>query len=267
MRGRRLLLLLIGLPLYTAALMFVSTVAVFGLIDPMDLWTNPAGVFDPPLLADPSWWSWCGGPALILVATQAVFVLPQVRVDLRPSARRKSVVASLVVAAMVAAGLTVALACAVLELADVWDAHTEGSGAWELSERVWGWPVTLPVFVTSWVIWSGALLLFTRKRRHPGLLGRLVALLLAGTVVEVLAVIPIDVMVRRRTDCYCMTGTFHSLLISVWAAMWLAGPGVLILYVRRRRRRAAVRCIRCGYEKGPSPGPECTECGHSWRPG
>lgn len=255
MRSRRLILLLIGLPLYTAAIMFVSTVAVLGLFDPMNLWNNPAGVFDPPLLADPSWWSWCGGPALILVATQAVFVLPQVRVELRPSARRKSVVASLVVAAMVAAGLTVALACAVLELADVWDAH-------------WGWPpVLLPVFVTSWVIWSGALLLFTRKRRHPGLLGRLVALLLAGTVVEVLAVIPIDVMVRRRTDCYCATGTFYSLLISVWAAMWLAGPGVLILFLRRRRRRAAVRCVRCGYEKGPSPGPECPECGHSWRPG
>ncbi len=41
MRGRRLLLLLIGLPLYTAALMFVSTVTVFGLVNPMDLWNNP----------------------------------------------------------------------------------------------------------------------------------------------------------------------------------------------------------------------------------
>lgn len=98
MRSRRLILLLIGLPLYTAALMVVATVAVLGLIDPMDLWNNPAGVFDPSLLADPSWWSWCGGPVMILVASQAVFVIPQVRVDLRPSARRKSVVASLVVA-------------------------------------------------------------------------------------------------------------------------------------------------------------------------
>ena len=81
---------------------------------------------------------------------------------------------------------------------------------------------------------------------------------------RVLAVIPIDIMVRRRTDCYCATGTFYSLVITILAAIWLGGPGVAILYLRRRRRLANVSCVRCGYPKGPSPSPLCPECGYEW---
>jgi hypothetical protein len=89
--------------------------------------------------------------------------------------------------------------------------------------------------------------------------------LLAGTVVETVVVLPVDIMMRRRTECYCSTGTFYSLCLSAWALLWLCGPGAfLALTSRRRRAWAAEHCARCGYAKGPSPGERCSECGMEW---
>lgn len=255
-RRRRMLLLGVGLPLYAATLAFVATIAVALLSNPGEILQIIGELFDEPLLLDDLWWAWCGAPALVITATQIVFVVPLVRPKLATKARGRSMRAAVIMAAGVAAVLTAGLFCGLLELLDLWHDRFD--------QAPWAWPVLLAVIVTGWVIWSVALLMLTRNSRHPGVLEKLVIWLLAGTVVEILAVIPVDVLVRRRTDCYCATGTFHSLLIAVLAALWLAGPGAVILWSRRRRRRAARECLHCGYTKGPSPGPTCPECGHVW---
>lgn len=255
-RHRRLVLILVGLPLYAAALMFLSTVAVTLLIDPKEL--GGLIVDFPAAPFEPLWWLYCGGPALLVVASQALFVVPIVRLRIETQPSGRSLLFSLIVGAMVAGALTLGLVCGLLELLDVWEE------AINESEAYWGWTMTLPIFATGWLFWSAVLLVFTRRRPGRGLPERLVALLLAGTLIEALAMIPIDVMVRRRTNCYCATGTFHGLLIAAFATMWLTGPGIAILYMRHRRRQAVHRCDRCGYAKGPSPGPACPECHFAW---
>ncbi len=257
---QRILVLAVGLPLYAVVLTVVTTFAIAALVDPSDALDTGWEMLSEPAVDEPAWWAWCVVPVLLLVGTQALFVVPLFKVDLQPARRSRSVLVGLVMAAVVAAALTVGLACGFLELLNLWEGRIEHL----LAQRAWGWPITLPLFVTSWILWSAVFVVFTRKKRHAGLLGRLVTILLAGTVVEALAVIPIDIMVRRRTDCYCATGTFYALLIATLAAMWLSGPGVAILYLRRRRRMAAVSCVHCGYPKGPSPGPLCPECGYAW---
>ena len=254
-RQRRWMLIAVGLPLYTVALMLIVTVTAALLLDPARALELPLDGFDP---SEPLWWSWVGAPVLLIVASQAVFVIPLVRMPIQAQPSGRSVVASVVAASTVAAALGIGVLCGLLELFDFWSRFTHDADAY------WAWPVTLPVFLVSWVFWSGLLLAFTRRKRDRSLPGRLAAWLLAGTVVEILATLPIDVMVRRRTDCYCATGTFHALLIATFASMWLAGPGVVILYMRRRRRLAAHRCDRCGYTKGPAPSPTCPECGYEW---
>ena len=62
-RRSRLLLLLAGLPLYTALLMFVATLTVSALIDPTEIGNVMRELFDRELGEYPLWWSWCGGPA------------------------------------------------------------------------------------------------------------------------------------------------------------------------------------------------------------
>ncbi len=250
----RWMLLAVGVPVYTALLMVVASLAAALIFDPTEVGAFLRDVvFEPEYWLEPLWWTWCGGPVLVIVATQALFVIPMVRLRIEPAERGRSILAAVAAGALIGAMLTAGLLAAMLELFGSWpeDVH-------------WGWSVTLPALAASWLFWTLVFWAFTKRRRDPGALSRIAALLLAGTVVELLAVIPVDVMVRRRTDCYCATGTFHALLIAAFAAMWLAGPGAAVLYLRRRRRMAATRCARCGYRKGPAPGPACPECGYAW---
>jgi hypothetical protein len=97
------------------------------------------------------------------------------------------------------------------------------------------------------------------------MLGRLSAWLLAGTLIELLVVLPMDIMVRRRTSCYCWSGSYYALCTAAIATLWLAGPGVVIaLRSRRRRLWSETHCEACGYEKGPRPAEACPECGAAW---
>jgi len=127
------------------------------------------------------------------------------------------------------------------------------------------WLVLLVVFTGSWVSWSFILLVFTREMWADRLLGRIVHVLLAGTIIEFIVILPIDMMVRRRTDCYCATGTFLSICFAGTALLWLAGPGAWIAITSRRHRAVRERyCERCGHANGPTPGEHCPECGCTW---
>jgi len=129
----------------------------------------------------------------------------------------------------------------------------------------WVWPGLVLVVIGTWIGWTVMLLVFARELWTDTLVGRAALLLFGGTVVELLIVLPIDVMVRRRTDCYCAAGTFWSLVMSAVAIMWLTGPGIVLTLTRSRRRLARVtHCGRCGHEKGPTPGEVCPECGFRW---
>ena len=125
--------------------------------------------------------------------------------------------------------------------------------------------VLVAALVGGWGFWSGILLVFSRGIWADRALGRLVGLLVGGTLLEVLVVLPLDIMVRRRTDCYCFAGTFFALCLAVIATLWLAGPGVVIALMSKKHRMwRETHCERCGYAMGPSPGPVCPECGYAW---
>ena len=261
MMRRRWILLLVGLPVYTLALMVLATV-LMGLIVVQEWnsygWSGFAGDL-VGLMDDPEWWGYFGVPALVVVASQAVFLVPVLAKRPPRGERPQSLLVSLVVGGAIAAGLTVGLALAVVELIQTWLEDL-------LMGEAWMGGVILFILLGSWAFWSGLLLLFTRQIWADRVLGRLVGLLLAGTLLEVLVVVPIDIMVRRRTDCYCGTGTFFALCLAVVATLWLAGPGVVIsISSRKHRLWRQTHCQGCGYAKGPSPGPACPECGFAWK--
>jgi len=265
-RSRRWLIFLIGLPLYAAVLWAIMVSAIVLLNEPDDFlstWqyvvTQPEGFF-----TEPAGWLWCTGPALVIAITQALMLGPLVTFKPVRGPGARSLVVSILVCALVASMLVLGLLFTILELFDVW------SEPLEMDDLPWGgdmslW-LTLPVLLVSWGFWSVLFFRFTRRRRTEGTISRLIGILLAGTIVETILIVPVDIMVRRRTDCYCATGTFHALLLSTFAVVWLAGPGALIVFTRRRRRLwAETHCLNCGYEKGPSPGERCPECGCDWR--
>ncbi|MAE67206.1 MAG: hypothetical protein CMJ18_23340 [Phycisphaeraceae bacterium] len=115
-----------------------------------------------------------------------------------------------------------------------------------------GWIAATCVFVDIW-----------RRRPTNGVLARAASLIFAGTAIETIAMIPVDVLVRRKTDCYCSDGTFFTLIACLGTGTFIFGPMMLILpFARRQRRRREGRCAACGYDlRGSGGASTCPECG------
>jgi hypothetical protein len=275
-RRRRLVILLALLPVYIWLLMVVGVLAVVLIVDPSNVDSNViAEIVDPrsfarEVLANPAGWVYLVMPALLLALSQLAFVVPAFGTHVRMErGKSRPLWKTLLAVGLVGGFLTVGLfytlgeACQWWEDAQVWP--------WQMAEQR-GWNV--PTFggaifwaqvLLGWAIWTVILWSATRRADPKRLHSRLAIVLLGGTVLEVLITVPIDIMVRRRTDCYCATGTFFALCCAVWATLWLAGPGIILAVTSRRRRGwGESHCLSCGYAKGPSPSDRCPECGYQW---
>lgn len=130
--------------------------------------------------------------------------------------------------------------------------------------------------VVCWLIATPLLVSFCRGRlgrgaRWEDVLAAVSARLFLGTWIEVAAIMPLDVLVRRKDSCYCWAGTFFALTILGGVGVALVGPVILLPALARRRKRwYAGRCDACGYdvsnlmERGGLG--RCPECGAGWKP-
>ncbi len=212
-------------------------------------------------LSDPGYALGMGCVIALLCTLQAVFLLP-----VRPPGRArvgKSLWASASVA--VFAGVLVAVAAGCAALSAAWIAGTVPKDV-----RIPGveW-ILLGVLVLGWAVGTPLLVAFVRRRPTESALARVASRLFLGTGVEVAAVVPIDVMVRRKTDCYCGEGSFVSLTLLMAAGALMLGPAMfLVLLSRRRKRFRGGLCDACGAVVPSSPVPDrCPSCGAGWREG
>jgi hypothetical protein len=260
--AKKVLILLLAVLVYAAVLIFAQLALLHLVIDPP---TSMADVrsFVPDLVdafddADVS--GWIVIQTLVLLVTQAAFLLPVATRRPPSGTRSKSLTISLLLGAGLAALLTTGLVTALVELIDV---LVEPDRALIDTALIY---VPIATLALSWIGWGLAFVVYSRDIWPDRALGRLSKWLFAGSIIEALLVIPLDVMVRRRTDCYCSTGTFYTLSAATMAATWLAGPAVAIIFLRGRHRAwRRSRCGRCGHHMGPTPGAACPECGHPWR--
>jgi hypothetical protein len=118
------------------------------------------------------------------------------------------------------------------------------------------------VAIVGWTFWL-LIFAFLGAGQWTHRFRRMYRTLIAGTILELLITIPIDVQVRKRTDCYCGGGTFLSLAIGLTAILWTFGPGVAILFLIRRNQRMAGGgcCLLCGYDLRGLDSARCPECG------
>jgi hypothetical protein len=212
---------------------------------------------------------------LVLVTSQWLFLVPACLKRPELGQRSRSLTLSIMMVAVVVAALTVGLVYGLAEgiLLLRGESGVLGYFAPDTGQPLWrqalGWALLpLVLWPLSWIFWTPILLFFSRRRVGRTRWGRIIGLLLGGTILELLFIIPLDVLVRRRTDCYSYSGTLIGLVCSAFALVWLAGPGIIIpLTSKRRRLWAESYCMNCGYAKGPSPGQKCPECGYDWQGG
>lgn len=210
--------------------------------------------------SDAETWIVYGTAALLVTGLQGVFLLP-LRTPRVVGAGRRGVRCTLIVAGL---GFAMLLLMAVWSLGSVIDHYAYLPGVATTAEGVI--IASVLVILPAWAMATVLIARFTRPGTREDVLTTLSRRLLAGTVIEAVLLIPLDVMIRRKTDCYCAEGTF-------WALIWCgaigfvsAGPAIFIpLLARRRRGWYAKHCGGCGYDmSGVEDAERCPECGMDW---
>jgi hypothetical protein len=212
------------------------------------------------MLADSGWALLAGGAIALLTGAQLLFLLP-VRRPRFARDHRTPLLLSLAIAGLAVSVMVVAIVGTIVDL--VWLVTRNDDASARALEI--GIPLSLGL---SWIVSTPLLIAFSRGRRAEFFLSRLAAALFAGTLVETIAIIPIDVMVRRKTDCYCGQGTFLALTSTGAVGLFALGPALLLPLIGRRRARFYQgRCFVCGYDMSGTPSADrCPECGAGWRP-
>ena len=192
-------------------------------------------------------------PAIIVI-TQLIFVLPMVKPP-QLTFGGKSLVCSMILVSGIAATMTLSLFGLVYSLVISIMMDTPKQ---DFISELFFW-----LFLgVSWVVWSTCLLIYVhRKHKDPSTLVRVTSALFAGTLIEFLLSIPLTIMVERRTDCYCGSGTFIALCFSFLATIWLFGPFMIVVFIWRKRPWTKDHCFNCGYPRKLASSRLCSECG------
>jgi len=169
-----------------------------------------------------------------------------------------------------ASALAAGLCCGVLVFGAV---IISGDFGWGLG--LWGHEaensfatVGLVCFFVSWVVCTPLLIAFFKRRDRDKRYCQVAASLFLGSVIEVLAAIPIDMMYKKRETCQCgPSASIAGAFLAMMVGFLVLGPAI-VLAVFWRRSRAGSRglCAACGFDlTGLASRDRCPECGAGWK--
>lgn len=203
------------------------------------------------------------GVIAALTIAQMIFLLP-VRQPGLTGAHGRSIKKSLMIASTTIGILTLAVLLGIAGFfEDVFDMDLDSYLSFP------GEPYTTfgATIIFGWLIATPLLIRFTKPGRKEDVLARVSKKLFIGTIIEVALLIPLDVMVRRKTSCYCWAGTYWALTICGFVGVFALGPAVFLPILSKRRKAwYGGHCGVCGYDMtGMLKAPRCPECGTGWR--
>jgi hypothetical protein len=193
---------------------------------------------------------------ILVVAGTTLFVAPVVGpLRLTPSGR--SLRTSVIGAAILGGLISFALLGAAIEL------PLGFAKDLNVGDATLTWPGVLITWTVAGGVWA-AVLWRVGHERDPAGLDRLFRQLLAATMLELVLAVPIYVISRRKTSCFCSLHSFFALIGGTVTLFMLCGPWALLFLTREARRgwqRGA--CPRCGYPRR-SGSTQCSECGRAF---
>ncbi len=221
---------------------------------------------------------WAFISTVLFTGSQFVFLIPLAKQP-KAGGKARSLKLQIIVAAFLGSALTVGFAMIVASVISTLILGVDDDWSYPMAIYSLFWVPNLftvelkhlfePLFLgsvlfilLSWGVW--AFLLWNRikvNHRNPDYLGRIAGRLFAGSILEFLLAIPLHVMVEKKTDCYCSTGTFGALILSFMAGLWLLGPFIFMLVFWQKRPWTKSNCRHCGYPRKVVKAKSCSECG------
>ena len=152
-------------------------------------------------LFSPFPWKFIFSCSAVIVGTQFIFILPIVKPP-RLTIRGKPLLLSACMASFIAAVLTLGLVSLVYSIV-----MTLALDVPKEDEMQRGF--FLLFLGAPWIVWTICLLVFVnREERDPSSIVKCTSWLFAGSIIEFLLSIPLAILVARRSNCYCSTGSF-----------------------------------------------------------
>jgi len=202
--------------LYALILALLALPVILICLWPMDI-TSTAGMYLQ--------WQWWLILALMGLAQAALLAVP-VRVASRRPMARIPLMQTVLVAALMMAGLVVGAFLSIFELLF----YNSNSGVGST-----GWSVPI-IGIASWCGWGIAFFRLSQRVDAQDLTSRLCRYLLKGSILELLIAVPTHVVARCRDYCCAGFMTFIGLTLGMAVMLFSFGPGVFFLFVARWRR-------------------------------
>lgn len=228
-RRIRILLLTAGVALFALGLLWMLA----PLVEPdaetamkhgnLGLCGTPVVLFSPQ---ENRWGYLAAGIAFagVFLLMQYLFLLPRGSWRIGVQAEGRPMLLSAVGAGFAAVLISVGLLATLLEIPNWW----KQLDPW----LIWGGIVLL------WAGWTVAFAVYWRDMDHHTAIARTMRFLVAGSVLEMLVAAPVHALVYSRDECYCARGSYTGLVFGGTAIVWLFGPGVYLLWLREKQRRA-----------------------------
>jgi hypothetical protein len=170
------------------------------------------------LVRGPSARQWFALVLGVIVGTQLVFLLGAGTIELCRPIRKRRLLLPILIASGLMTLLVAGCAVAMLELCK----------AKNFPQPKWLW------IAFVWLVWGIIFFLYCRKLERWRVLKRLIQILLAGSLLDLLATVPAHLVVIRRPGCLVGLGTGAGIAAGICAMFWAFGPGIALLFFRER---------------------------------
>jgi hypothetical protein len=214
------------LGLYTLIVLGLLGIAYTEVLD-LPLWLWPfADVCGDELF-------WTIGVLAATLISQAVFIFCAGTMNLCQPIRKRRAFLPIAFAAFL---LTVLVVAVFLSLVEVFEIDEDPSLAW----------VFWTLIGVNWIGWSLAFRVTYAQHDRYTVARKLLSALFRGSLLELLVAIPSHIIVSRRPGCFVGLLTGLGVSGGIAVMLWAFGPGIILLFLRKRYRKQSKQKIHRG---------------------
>lgn len=163
-----------------------------------------------------------------ILLTQWLFLLPRGNWRVHLAQTGRPMRTSVITAALMAALVSVGMGASLLDLSH---------GNW--MEQIGNLPGFYIIILVLWVFWALVFYLHWRSKDRLSRLRWMINSLITGSIMDLFVAIGVYAWNPQQDDCWCARGAYTGLVLGATVMIWLFGPGIILLFLRRQQLRSA----------------------------